>query len=136
MVMSDVDTAIATLRHLKELGIHLAIDDFGTGYSSLSYLRRFPIDVLKIDQSFVHDLGLDANSDAIVISVIALAHSLSLKVIAEGVETAEQVAFLRLHGCDRMQGYYFSLPLGGEAFPQMLRNGNGLSAAGDFNASA
>jgi diguanylate cyclase (GGDEF)-like protein/PAS domain S-box-containing protein len=121
MVMSDVDNAIAILRKLKSLGVHISIDDFGTGYSSLSYLRRFPIDVLKIDQSFVADLTVDADDAAIVCSIISLAHSLRLQVIAEGVETAEQLAFLRAHGCDQMQGYYFSRPIAADVFERMLR---------------
>lgn len=126
MVMSDVDNAIAILRSLKELGVHISIDDFGTGYSSLSYLRRFPIDVLKIDQSFVNDLTVDADDAAIVVSIISLAHSLRLQVIAEGVETAEQLAFLRTHGCDQVQGYYFSRPIGPDAFELMLQEGSCL----------
>jgi diguanylate cyclase (GGDEF)-like protein/PAS domain S-box-containing protein len=120
MVMSDVDSAITILRRLKELGVHIAIDDFGTGYSSLSYLRRFPIDVLKIDQSFVSDIALGADGAAIVVSIISLAHSLRLKVIAEGVETAGQLAFLHEHGCDEVQGYLFSRPVGALAFGQLL----------------
>jgi diguanylate cyclase (GGDEF)-like protein/PAS domain S-box-containing protein len=127
MVMNDVDQAVTILRNLKGLGIQIAIDDFGTGYSSLSYLRRFPIDVLKIDQSFVSDLALNLDDAAIVRSIISLAHSLRLKVIAEGVETAEQLAFLRLHGCDQMQGYYFSRPLDPAAFERLLRDGARLA---------
>jgi diguanylate cyclase (GGDEF)-like protein/PAS domain S-box-containing protein len=126
MVMSDVDNAITILRNLKGLGIHISIDDFGTGYSSLSYLRRFPIDVLKIDQSFIKDLTVDADAAAIVVAVISLAHSLRLQVIAEGVETAEQLAFLRAHGCDQIQGHYFSRPIGANAFESMLQQGSCL----------
>ncbi len=121
MVMSDVEHAITILRNLKALGVHISIDDFGTGYSSLSYLRRFPIDALKIDQSFVKDLTVDVDDAAIVQSIILLAHSLRLQVIAEGVETTEQLAFLRTHGCDQMQGYLFSRPLDAAAFEQLLR---------------
>ncbi|MDB5840062.1 MAG: hypothetical protein JWQ23_2014 [Herminiimonas sp.] len=120
MVMSDVDNVIPILRDLKALGVNISIDDFGTGYSSLSYLRRFPIDVLKIDQSFVNDLADDADAAAIVIAIISLAHSLRLQVIAEGVETAEQLTFLRTHGCDQVQGYYFSRPIASDAFERML----------------
>ncbi|NHZ41971.1 bifunctional diguanylate cyclase/phosphodiesterase [Massilia aquatica] len=123
MVMNDVDNAITILRRLKELGVHIAIDDFGTGYSSLSYLRRFPIDVLKVDQSFVADIALGADGAAIVVSIISLAHSLRLKVIAEGVETAEQLAFLREHGCDEVQGYFFSRPVGALEFEHLLAHG-------------
>jgi len=120
-VMHDVDHAIDVLRNLKALGVHISIDDFGTGYSSLSYLRRFPIDVLKIDQSFVRELSIDADDAAIVRAIITLAHSLRLQVIAEGVENAAQLEFLRAEGCDLMQGYLFSRPLGTEAFEQLLR---------------
>ncbi|CUI04161.1 bifunctional diguanylate cyclase/phosphodiesterase [Massilia antarctica] len=120
MVMSDVENTITILRMLKQLGVHLAIDDFGTGYSSLSYLSRFPLDVLKIDQSFVRDIAVGADAAAIVVSIISLAHSLRLKVIAEGVETAAQLAFLREHGCDEVQGYFFSRPVGALEFESLL----------------
>ena len=123
MVMTDVDTAITILRDLKQLGVQIAIDDFGTGYSSLSYLRRFPLDVLKIDQSFVSDITLGEDGAAIVRTIISLAHSLRLKVIAEGVETGEQLAYLREHGCDHVQGYLFSRPVGAPQFEAMVRNG-------------
>ncbi|MFC7514860.1 EAL domain-containing protein [Herbaspirillum sp. GCM10030257] len=118
MMMSDVEVAAAILRDLKDIGVHLSIDDFGTGYSSLSYLKRFPIDLLKIDQSFVRDITLDPDDAAIVLSIISLAHSLRLEVIAEGVETEAQLAYLQKHGCDYMQGYYFSRPLPAEEFLQ------------------
>lgn len=111
MMMSDVDHAVEILYDLKQLGVHLSIDDFGTGYSSLAYLKRFPIDLLKIDQSFVRDITVDPDDAAIVRSVISLAHSLRLKVIAEGVETEDQLRYLQEHGCDYMQGYYFSRPM-------------------------
>ncbi|MFB9241068.1 EAL domain-containing protein [Massilia antarctica] len=120
MVMSDVENTITILRMLKQLGVHLAIDDFGTGYSSLSYLSRFPLDVLKIDQSFVRDIAVGADAAAIVVSIISLAHSLRLKVIAEGVETAAQLAFLREHGCDEVQGYFFSRPVGALEFESLM----------------
>ncbi|GAB3548463.1 hypothetical protein GCM10027343_28870 [Noviherbaspirillum agri] len=111
MMMNDVEHAVMLMHELKGLGVHLSIDDFGTGYSSLAYLKRFPIDLLKIDQSFVRDITVDPDDAAIVLSIISLAHSLRLKVIAEGVETQAQLAYLREHGCDYMQGYYFSKPL-------------------------
>jgi EAL domain-containing protein (putative c-di-GMP-specific phosphodiesterase class I) len=130
MVMNDVDSAVTILGTLKNLGVQIAIDDFGTGYSSLSYLRRFPIDVLKIDQSFVNDLAIDPDAAAIVAAVITLAHSLRLEVIAEGVETLEQLDFLRDHGCDQMQGYYFGRPLNAAEFELLLRRGNDLPLAG------
>ena len=128
MIMNDVDNAVTILQTLKQLGVKIAVDDFGTGYSSLSYLRRFPIDVLKIDQSFVNDLTDDADAAAIVVAIISLAHSLRLQVIAEGVETVEQLRFLRAYGCDQLQGHYFSRPIVAEAFEAMLRNGNSMSA--------
>jgi diguanylate cyclase (GGDEF)-like protein/PAS domain S-box-containing protein len=121
LVMTDVDHAIGILRQLKELGVHLSIDDFGTGYSSLSYLKRFPIDVLKIDKSFVRDITVDADDAAITVSIISLAHSLKLHVIAEGVETQEQLSYLRRHGCDEMQGYLFSPPVPAEQFETLLQ---------------
>ena len=121
MVMHDVELAVATLGKLKAMGIKLSIDDFGTGYSSLSYLRRFPIDVLKIDQSFVRDITSDPDDAAIARSIITLAHSLKLKVIAEGVETEAQLNYLRSHLCDAIQGYYFSRPVPAAACEMLLR---------------
>jgi EAL domain-containing protein (putative c-di-GMP-specific phosphodiesterase class I) len=129
LFLSDVTLAVELLHSMKNLGVKLSIDDFGTGYSSLSYLSRFPIDVLKIDRSFVSDITRDANDAAIVDSIIALAHNLKLAVIAEGVETAEQLAYLRKHGCDEMQGYFFSRPLPADEFEQLLRAHTSLPAA-------
>jgi diguanylate cyclase (GGDEF)-like protein/PAS domain S-box-containing protein len=123
MVMTDVDHAITILRDLKQLGVQIAIDDFGTGYSSLSYLRRFPIDVLKIDQSFVADITLEEDGAAIVRTIISLAHSLRLQVVAEGVETMEQLAYLRAHGCDQAQGYLFSRPVAAPEFETLIGQG-------------
>jgi diguanylate cyclase (GGDEF)-like protein/PAS domain S-box-containing protein len=131
LFMSDVTPAVELLHRMKALGINLSIDDFGTGYSSFSYLSRFPIDVLKIDRSFVNDITHDANDAAIVASIIALAHNLRLSVIAEGVETAEQLDYLRHQGCDEMQGYYFSKPLPANEFEQLLRQRRGLAAPED-----
>jgi len=128
LFMSDVTPAVDLLHRMKALGVNLSIDDFGTGYSSFSYLSRFPIDVLKIDRSFVADITHDANDAAIVTSIIALAHNLKLAVIAEGVETAEQLDYLRSRGCDEMQGYYFSKPLPAQEFEQMLRQRRALPA--------
>lgn len=113
--------AIAVMNRLHERGIRMSIDDFGTGYSSLSYLKKFKVYKLKIDQSFVHDLNEDADDKAIVTAIINLASSLGLKTIAEGVETAEQLAYLRLQGCDEVQGYYFSRPLPADEFDRFVR---------------
>ena len=125
-VMGDPNKAVAALRKLKDIGVSISLDDFGTGYSSLSYLKRFPIDVLKIDKSFVDDVTTSANDAAIALSVISLAHNLNMRVIAEGVETREQVRFLTERGCDEMQGYFFSQPLNGEAFTVLLRERRNL----------
>ena len=101
----------SVLQELKEMGLNLAIDDFGTGYSSLSYLKQFPVNKLKIDRSFIRDLSIDSDDAAITSAIISMAKGLSLKVIAEGVETEEQMAFLRDHQCDEIQGYFFSKPI-------------------------
>ncbi len=111
MLMGDTDAAISQLNQLKRLGVSLSIDDFGTGYSSLSYLKRFPVDELKIDRSFVKDIPDDRNDMDIVAAIIAMAQKMNLRVVAEGVETAEQVEFLRTNACYQVQGYYFSVPL-------------------------
>ena len=103
--------------------MQVAIDDFGTGYSSLSYLRKFPVDALKIDQSFVRQISTGGDDTIIVTAIIALAHSLGLRVIAEGVETAEELAFLGAHHCEEVQGYYFSRPVPPDQFADLLRTG-------------
>lgn len=123
LVMQQAEASVSTLRELKAMDIQISIDDFGTGYSSLSYLKRFPIDVLKIDQSFVHDIPNDADDAAIAGTIITMAHSLNLKVVAEGVETVEQLKFMREHDCDAMQGYYLSKPMPAEEFEVFLKNG-------------
>ncbi|WP_198418800.1 EAL domain-containing protein [Cryobacterium sp. TMT4-31] len=115
-LMANTETTIQTLARVKEHGVRISIDDFGTGYSSLAYLRRFPIDILKIDMAFVRDITLSAQESAIARAIIRMGHDLDLEVIAEGVETAAQLAFLRRHGCDQMQGYLFSCPL---ALPEL-----------------
>ncbi|WP_229458716.1 putative bifunctional diguanylate cyclase/phosphodiesterase [Massilia glaciei] len=120
MVMQNVELAIEVMQRLVATGVRLSIDDFGTGYSSLSYLKRFPIDKLKIDQSFVRDLGQSGNNPAIVTAIIALAKSMELKVIADGVEDQSQMAYLRRQGCDEIQGYYLSKPVGAERFAPLL----------------
>jgi len=108
--MQNAENTIYTLREFKSLGVRIAMDDFGTGYSSLNYLKRFPIDTLKLDKSFVNDITTDASDAAIATAVISLAHSLNLDVVAEGVETEAQLEILEREGCDRIQGYYFSKP--------------------------
>jgi EAL domain-containing protein (putative c-di-GMP-specific phosphodiesterase class I) len=118
--MRDTGKAVEVLRSLKELGVALSIDDFGTGYSSLSYLKRFPLDVLKIDRSFVKDVVADPSDAAITRTIISLAHGLGLEAVAEGVETPEQLAFLKDNGCDEFQGYYFSPPVWPEQLKQLL----------------
>ena len=121
LLMSDPEGAVASLKAIKSLGALVALDDFGTGYSSLSYLKRFPIDTLKIDRSFVADIPGDEHDVAIVKAVIALAETLGLYVVAEGVETLEQAQFLRVLGCQSVQGYYFSKPIPAEQFAALLR---------------
>jgi EAL domain-containing protein (putative c-di-GMP-specific phosphodiesterase class I) len=121
VVMHNPADAARILERLHGQGIHISVDDFGTGYSSLSYLKQFRLDTLKIDRSFVRDISSDADDAAIVRSVIALAHSLRLKVIAEGVETDEQLDFLRELGCDEYQGYLRSKPLPAAQFEELLR---------------
>jgi diguanylate cyclase (GGDEF)-like protein len=125
-LMQNPEAAIATLCEFKTLGIQLSIDDFGTGYSSLSYLRQFPFDALKIDRSFVCQLTKDDKNVAITTAILQMARSLNLKVVAEGVETASQLAFLHQHQCDEIQGYLFSPPLSAKAFEELLRTGQFL----------
>jgi len=120
MMMNSEEHLINKLQMLKAMNVQLSIDDFGTGYSSLSYLKRFPLDRLKIDQSFIHDIATNSDDAAITCSIIALAHSLNLKVIAEGVEKAEQLAFLRENECNEIQGFYFSKPLSARDFSTLM----------------
>ncbi|VVM53302.1 hypothetical protein PS662_00924 [Pseudomonas fluorescens] len=122
VLMQNIDATVTSLNRLKALGVRLAIDDFGTGYSSLSYLQRFPIDVLKIDQSFIRGLSSDSNAAALVSAIISLGRSLKLTIIAEGVETLEQLNFLEAHQCEEGQGYYFSKPVAPDAFVQYLES--------------
>jgi EAL domain-containing protein (putative c-di-GMP-specific phosphodiesterase class I) len=121
LVMADVDHAVEVLRALKALGVKISIDDFGTGHSSLSYVKRFPVDVLKIDRSFVNEITANPDDAPIAQLVIWLAHSLGMQVIAEGVEDEVQLSFLRQHGCDQMQGFLFSAPVTAQAFENLLR---------------
>jgi EAL domain-containing protein (putative c-di-GMP-specific phosphodiesterase class I) len=125
ILMQSEGDAASVLRALAALGIGLAIDDFGTGYSSLSYLKHFPVHTLKIDRSFIRDVTSDADNAAITTAIIAMGGALNLRVVAEGVETVEQVGFLRRAGCDRVQGYLLGHPVEAGAFVQWLR-GDGL----------
>ena len=120
--MDNLEEAIGKMKTLRKLGLSFAIDDFGTGYSSLSYLKQLPISKLKIDQSFVRDVPDDINDNAIVTTIISMAHNLGMDIIAEGVETEEQVAFLEDNRCKEYQGYYFSRPLPLEQFEAILFN--------------
>lgn len=109
--MQDTQQTLKMLRKLKNLGVYISVDDFGTGYSSLHYLKQFPIDILKIDQSFVKEIGMNQKDSAITTTIIHLAHSLGLEVIAEGVESEGQVDFLKEANCQKAQGYFFSKPI-------------------------
>jgi diguanylate cyclase len=124
VIIHHSDEVNARFQTLEDMGVRISIDDFGTGYSSLSYLKRLAIHQLKIDQSFVRDISSDPDDAAIVSAIIAIAHSLDLNVVAEGVETAEQLAFLRSLGCDTAQGYLFSKPLPAEEFERLLASWN------------
>ncbi len=120
VLLQDLDTTLDALQRLKDAGVSLSVDDFGTGYSSLSYLKRFPIDTIKIDRSFVKDLDTDLDDAAICAAILAMSQQLGLNVVAEGVETEEQLAFLRRHGCNQIQGFLCSKPLSAENFSAML----------------
>jgi CheY-like chemotaxis protein len=120
-LMTNAERTIEVLERLKELGIRIAIDDFGTGYSSLAYLKRFPIDKLKIDIAFVRDIVTSPDDAAIALAIVSMAHSLHMQVIAEGVETRAQMAFLRRHRCDEIQGFHFSRALPAAQLAQLVR---------------
>ncbi len=121
LLMVNTEEAVRTLEYLKSMGLRLSIDDFGTGYSSLSYLKRFPIDALKIDRSFIDEITTDVGDATITRAVIGMAHNLGLKVVAEGVETEEQISFLSANGCDEAQGYYFARPRPAGEITEWLR---------------
>ena len=123
ILMKEAETTATALRNLKAFGVQISMDDFGTGYSSLAYLKRFPLDVIKIDRAFIRDVTTDTDDATITVAMIKLAHSLGLRVVAEGVETKPQLDFLIKHGCDEMQGFYFSRPLPLEGASQALING-------------
>jgi EAL domain-containing protein (putative c-di-GMP-specific phosphodiesterase class I) len=131
VAMMDAKWTTTVLRALRGMGVRISIDDFGTGQSSLSYLQRFPLSTLKIDRSFIREIGVDGDAEAIVKAVIALAHTLKLKVIAEGVETTRQLAFLRRARCEEGQGFLFGRPAPAQALGEALRNG---ASAGDPTA--
>ena len=133
MLFEDIGETIATMNTLNEMGVQFSLDDFGTGYSSLQYLKRLPIDQLKIDQSFVHDIAVDSSDRAIVSTIIAMAYSLNLNVIAEGVETEEQWKFLEKTGCTHYQGYLFGKPMPIKQFEAMLANNSKGSNVTDLN---
>ncbi|MBD0269156.1 MAG: EAL domain-containing protein, partial [Cyanobacteria bacterium Co-bin8] len=123
-LMNDMLNSVKTLEQLKMLGIVLALDDFGTGYSSLNYLKQFPVNMLKIDRSFVQDVTSNPDSAAVANAIIALAKSLRLKITAEGIETQEQLDYLKLQGCDEGQGFYLARPTPAEACTQRLMLGS------------
>jgi EAL domain-containing protein (putative c-di-GMP-specific phosphodiesterase class I) len=127
-LIQDTAHTMAVLRSLKDLGVRIAIDDFGTGYSSLSYLRRFPIDTLKIDQSFVRDIQPHSEEALLVKAIIAMGKSLKLRVVAEGVETQQQLAYLRSQFCTEGQGYYFGRPVDAQTFAVVLKGTGSVSA--------
>ena len=126
ILMKDEERLMRKLFAIKDRGIRLSIDDFGTGYSSLSYLKRFPIDVLKIDRSFVMDITTNPDGAAIVETILAMTHTLKLRSVAEGVEKLEELMFLAEHGCEEMQGFYFSRPVPFNAFTELLSSGKRL----------
>jgi EAL domain-containing protein (putative c-di-GMP-specific phosphodiesterase class I) len=129
LVMSHRGNAVAVIESLKSIGVQIALDDFGTGYSSLAYLKRFPIDSIKIDRSFIQDIPADSDDKKITRAIIAMAHSMRLKVVAEGVETAAQLSFLRSQCCDAVQGYFLHRPLPDDAVAELLDlNRQGLAA--------
>jgi EAL domain-containing protein (putative c-di-GMP-specific phosphodiesterase class I) len=121
VLFSNSGKALAVLQELAGMGLPLSIDDFGAGYSSLSYLQDLPVCKLKIDRSFMRAMTVNPRDAAITAAVISMGHSLNLKVLAEGVETEEQMSFLRAHGCDEIQGFYFSQPLEADAFAEKVR---------------
>jgi diguanylate cyclase (GGDEF)-like protein len=128
-IMTDIDRTVSTLQSLSEMGVRIAVDDFGTGYSSLAYLAQFPLDVLKIDQSFVRDVVHRSDVASVVSAIVGLAHSLDLEVVAEGVENPEQLEFLRALGCEEIQGYLYGRPLSASDFEDLLRRNQGNSFA-------
>jgi EAL domain-containing protein (putative c-di-GMP-specific phosphodiesterase class I) len=121
--MWDVERTASQLRELRDMGVHVSIDDFGTGYSSLSYLKKLPIERLKIDKSFIRDIATDPDDRAIISAVTSMARKMGITTVAEGVETEEQLSFLRESDCDEAQGYLFSRPVTAEAFRELVEAG-------------
>jgi EAL domain-containing protein (putative c-di-GMP-specific phosphodiesterase class I) len=120
VIMENAENTIETFRKLKEMGIQLSIDDFGTGYSSLNYLKHFPVDRIKIDRSFVADVSCNENDAAIIEAIVSMAQSLSLRVVAEGVENSDQLHSITKLGCDEVQGYYLAMPMNADALAEKL----------------
>jgi EAL domain-containing protein (putative c-di-GMP-specific phosphodiesterase class I) len=131
--MDNIDGTIAVLRDLKAMGVRLAIDDFGTGYSSLAYLKRFPLDTLKIDRSFIKDTPSDAGDVALTTAIIGIAHSLNLSVVAEGVELQSQFDLLKERRCDIIQGYLVSRPIPPENIPEFIASRQSMTKAAAWN---
>jgi EAL domain-containing protein (putative c-di-GMP-specific phosphodiesterase class I) len=127
-LMADIHHSTKILKQLRELGLWLALDDFGTGYSSLNYLKRFPVNMLKIDRSFVQDVASNPDSAAVTDAIIALANSLQLKITAEGIETQEQLNYLQKRGCQEGQGYYFGVPVPAEKITEALQQREAIVA--------
>jgi diguanylate cyclase (GGDEF)-like protein len=134
LLMEDIEENIKAMHKLRQLGVHLAIDDFGTGYSSLAYLKRFPINELKIDQTFIRQMTPDSQDAAIVRTIVALGHNLRMSVIAEGVETKEQIQYLRQIGCNEIQGYYFSRPVPPEKIPEFFKKHDRITSLNRISA--
>jgi EAL domain-containing protein (putative c-di-GMP-specific phosphodiesterase class I) len=132
VLMKRPESTNLILRKLRASGVQISVDDFGTGYSSLGYLRKFPIDSLKIDQSFIRQITAEPGETSIVAAIISMGRSLNLRVVAEGVETIEDLAFLQAHKCDEAQGYYFSVPVASEQFAKLLETGTSATTFHDF----
>jgi EAL domain-containing protein (putative c-di-GMP-specific phosphodiesterase class I) len=128
ILMHDIDEVIVQLQQLSDLGVTISIDDFGTGFSSLSYVKRLPVDRLKIDQSFIRDVVSDTSDRAIVAAIVTLAHSLRMEVVAEGVETVEQLEYVRGAGCDAVQGYYCGRPMAAAQFEDFITRDRHVAA--------
>jgi diguanylate cyclase (GGDEF)-like protein len=132
ILMKNLDFSIGVLNNLRNMGIHVSLDDFGTGYSSLNYLKRLPINTLKIDKSFVDNITIDPKDEIIARAIIELAHKMGLKIVAEGVEFAQQFNFLKEHKCDKVQGFLFSKPVPSEEFEQLLRESKSFISSEGF----